>query len=255
MKELRRRHEAGVLRQSAERFFSPVKPVEELYDTAADPHEMNNLAADPRHKKRLLAMRAVHLAWVKETGDLGLIAEPLLVDLEKKIGHRYGILRSEGGEELAQRTARAAVSASGERQNLSALIDALGDEAAAVRYWGTVGIANIGKAAARAEPAVRQALLDSSPVVQTAAAYALCRLGKPADALPVLTSVLANGGQWERLHAAIVLDEIDEQARPVIDELRKALQPRKELYAAGKYTVRVVNRALNQLEGTHRNVR
>ena len=104
-------------------------------------------------------------------------------------------------------------------------------------------------------PAVRQALLDSEAVVRTAAAYALCRLGKPADALPVLTSVLENGGQWERLHAAIILDEIGEQARPVIDELRKALQPRTELYAAGKYTVRVVNRALNQLEGTHRNVR
>lgn len=255
MKELRRRHKADVLRHSAERFFSPVKPVEELYDTISDPHEMKNLAADPQHKGRLLAMREVHLDWVEETKDLGLIAEPLLIDLEKKIGHRYGILRSEDGKNLAQRTARAAVAASGERQNLPTLIDALSDEAAAVRYWGAVGIANIGQAAARAEPAVRQALLDSEAVVQTAAAYALCRLGKPADALPVLTSVLENGGQWERLHAAIVLDEIGKQARPVIDELRKALQPRKELYAGGKYTVRVVNRALNQLEGTHRNVR
>lgn len=255
MKELRRRHEAGILQQSAERFFSPAKPVEELYDTVADPHEMNNLAADPQHEKRLLAMREVHLAWVKETKDLGLIAEPLLVDWEKKIGHRYGILRSEGGEDLARRTARTAVTASGERQSLPTLMDALGDEAAAVRYWGAVGIANIGKAAARAEPAVRQALLDSAPVVRTAAAYALCRLGKPADALPVLTSVLRDGGQWERLHAAIVLDEIDEQARPVMDELRKALQPRKELYAGGKYTVRVVNCALNQLEDTHHSVR
>ncbi len=255
MKELRRRHEAGILRQSAKRFFSPTKPVEELYDTVADPHEMNNLAADPQHEKRLLTMREVHLAWVKETKDLGLIAEPLLVDLEKKIGHRYGILRSDGGENLAQRTARAAVLASGERQNLPALMNALSDEAAAVRYWGAIGIANIGKAAATAEPAVRQALLDPAPVVRTAAAYALCRLGKPADALSVLTSVLENGEQWERLHAAIVLDEIGEQARPVIDELRKALQPRKELYAGGKYTVRVVNRALNELEDTHRNVR
>ena len=61
--------------------------------------------------------------------------------------------------------------------------------------------------------------------------------------------------QWERLHAAIVLDEMDEQARPALKEMRKALVPRNKLYANGKYTVRVINRALNQLEGTNRNVR
>ncbi len=252
MKELRQHHEAGTLRQSAERFFSPTKPAEELYDTTADPHEMNNLAADPRHADQLLAMRKAHLTWVKETRDLGLIAEPLLVDWEKKIGHRYGILRKAGREELSRRVARAAALASSGKQGLAALIAFLDDASAAVRYWGAVGIANnIGQAAAAAEPALSRALRDPVPVVRTAAAHALCRLGKPVDALPVLTSVLANGEQWERLHAAIVLDEIDEQARPVIDALRKARQPRKELYAGGKYTVRVVNRALNQLEGTN----
>ena len=65
---------------------------------------------------------------------------------------------------------------------------------------------------------------------------------------------MAEGEQWERLHAAIVLDEIDEQARPVVDAMHKALRPRQELYAKGKYTVRVINRALNQLEGTKREV-
>ena len=34
-----------------------------------------------------------------------------------------------------------------------------------------------------------------------------------------------------------------------------SFEPRKELYAGGKYTVRVINRALNQLEGTDRAVR
>ena len=95
---------------------------------------------------------------------------------------------------------------------------------------------------------------DESPVVRTAVACALCRIGQPAHALPVLVDVLHHGEQWERLHAAIVLDEIDEQARPVLAEMRAALQPRQKLFAGGKYTVRVINRALNELEGTHRKV-
>ena len=65
----------------------------------------------------------------------------------------------------------------------------------------------------------------------------------------MLTRELDAGAQWERLHAAIVLDEIGAQARPVIEAMRRGLKPRKDLYANGKYTVRVLNRALNQLPG------
>ena len=52
------------------------------------------------------------------------------------------------------------------------------------------------------------------------------------------------------LAAAIVLDEMDEQAKPAIPALKKALvnQP-------NKYIVRVANRALNELLGTNNVVR
>ena len=79
-------------------------------------------------------------------------------------------------------------------------------------------------------------------------------MGKAPSALETLADVLKNGEQWERLHAAIVLDEIDEMARPLIAEMHQALTPREELYARGKYTVRVINHALNQLEKTRRTV-
>ncbi|HCR28638.1 MAG TPA: sulfatase, partial [Opitutae bacterium] len=69
-----------------------------------------------------------------------------------------------------------------------------------------------------------------------------------------LTKELDEGEQWERLQAAIVLDEIDEMAGPVLSEMHAALEPRTDLYANGKYVVRVLNRALNQLEGTNRKV-
>ncbi|MEQ8791307.1 MAG: sulfatase [Pirellulaceae bacterium] len=263
MAELRRLHEAGELPTAAEHYFAPRKAVEELYDTQSDPHEIHNLAADPAYAEVLKRLRAAHLAWVEETKDLGLIAEPLLVAREKQIGHRYGILRQRGGDALSWRVARTAVLASSDASALPKLVAALEDEDAAVRYWGAVGIGNLAGGqgggdqlggAKSADVAVRQALGDESAVVRIAAARALCRLGQPEDALPVLARELEGGEQWERLQAAIVLDEAEEQARPVIDAMRAALTPRKELYAGGKYTVRVLNRALNQLDGANRSV-
>ncbi len=255
MRELRRRHEADALRPAADYFFSPNKPVEELYDTEKDPHELRNLASDPRFAPQLKRLREAHLSWVKETRDLGLIAEPLLVEREKRIGHRYGILRQGDGGQLSRRVARTADLASGGVEGLPELMRALDDDDAAVRYWGAIGVVNLGVAAEEAEGGIRGRLNDPSAVVRTAAAFALCRLGDPEAALPTLVAVLENGAQWERLHAAIVLDEIDEQARSVLSAMHRALQPRLELYAGGKYTVRVINRALNQLEGTRRMVR
>jgi uncharacterized sulfatase len=45
------------------------RPAEELYDLTADPAEQMNLAADPRHGPRLVALRGELDAWMKEQGD------------------------------------------------------------------------------------------------------------------------------------------------------------------------------------------
>jgi arylsulfatase A-like enzyme len=49
--------------------FTAPRPKEELYDTTADPHEINNLATKPEHHRRLLEMRAALKDWEKRTGD------------------------------------------------------------------------------------------------------------------------------------------------------------------------------------------
>lgn len=254
MRELRRLHEAGKLEPMAEYYFNATKPVEELYDTQADPNEVFNLADEPRYAGILARMRRAHLEWVKTTRDTGLLAEPILVEREKVIGHRYGILRQNDDPTLAVRVAETAVLASQGVEALASLKKAMRDRDGAVRYWGAIGVGNIGQPALSAKGEMTKALRDPSPVVRVAAARALCRLGKPAEALPVLVDVLRAGKQWERLHAAIVLDEIDRMANPVKETMRAALRPRKDLYAEGKYVVRVLNRAMNQLEGTRNEV-
>src|SRR5690606_36855941 len=64
------------------------KPQEELYDTRADPYEINNLAGDPQYRDKLLELRKEHETWRNETHDLGYMAEP---DMIKKLWPPDGI--------------------------------------------------------------------------------------------------------------------------------------------------------------------
>ncbi|MEX2173459.1 MAG: sulfatase [Pirellulaceae bacterium] len=75
IQEWRKLAVAGKLAGPQAIFFQPTKPVEELYDTQADPHEVHNLAADPQFAGELTRLRAAHEKWREDTGDLGLIAE------------------------------------------------------------------------------------------------------------------------------------------------------------------------------------
>ncbi len=72
---MRSMHERGELTGAAAMLMSAL-PEEELYDTEADPHEINNLAGDPAYEAQLTEMREALEAWIIETNDLGRIMEP-----------------------------------------------------------------------------------------------------------------------------------------------------------------------------------
>ncbi|MDC0302797.1 HEAT repeat domain-containing protein [bacterium] len=92
---------------------------------------------------------------------------------------------------------------------------------------------------------------ESSTVVRVAAARALLRMKtKEKRALGELSKSLESPEEWSRLHAAIALDEADEQARPALPALQKALKDQPN-----KYIVRVTNKAINDLLGTTNKVK
>ena len=76
MAEMRRLNAEGKLEGAQAQYFRPVKPLEELYDLEADPHEIHNLAGDPGHRETLERLRGALREWMLETGDMGLIPEP-----------------------------------------------------------------------------------------------------------------------------------------------------------------------------------
>ena len=78
----------GTLNETQSVMFADKRPVEELYDTNADPHEVNNLAGDDDHIEVLERMRKELDVWQKETGDLGLIEERVLKNIHYPDGKK-----------------------------------------------------------------------------------------------------------------------------------------------------------------------
>jgi uncharacterized sulfatase len=86
MQEMRRLNAEGKLKGPQLQYFEPTKPVEELYDTKTDPHEVNNLVGKSKYKKVLERMREVHAKWARETGDIGLMPEPEFDEIKQPGG-------------------------------------------------------------------------------------------------------------------------------------------------------------------------
>jgi N-sulfoglucosamine sulfohydrolase len=55
------------------------RPAEELYDVRADPHQINDIAANPAHRATLARMRTAIAEWMSRIDDQGLINEPELI--------------------------------------------------------------------------------------------------------------------------------------------------------------------------------
>jgi N-sulfoglucosamine sulfohydrolase len=69
----------SVVPPAQRQFLSTTKPVEELYDVRADPHEIHNLAADPAYSADLERLRNELDRWEQQYPDLGLIPETELL--------------------------------------------------------------------------------------------------------------------------------------------------------------------------------
>ena len=76
VRRLREMHAAGELSKLQERLlFSPTRPQEELYDLAANPHEVNNLAGDSKYADTLARLRGRLERWMEDTNDRGRTPE------------------------------------------------------------------------------------------------------------------------------------------------------------------------------------
>lgn len=91
--------ERGELTPAQQYHIAKSKPVEELYDLEADPHEINNIAGDPAMSDVLADLRGKLDTWMVETGDRGGEPEDMEVLKNEEIARktRYEGLWKERG--------------------------------------------------------------------------------------------------------------------------------------------------------------
>jgi len=219
-KEFRRLAAEGKLAGPPKALVSPVKPPEELFDTQNDPHEIHNLADSTEHRAVLERMRDAHRNWVLETRDTGLLQEAEMYRRSEGVAP-YTMTRTtdkfptERILEAADLVGRGAAAR-------AKLIAMLADPDSAMRYWAAVGLAVLGTEAGPAAASLMPLLEDPAPNVRLAAAEALARLDHASEALPAIVEALEDDDGWVRLHAAIVMVAIGENARPAMAEMKAA---------------------------------
>ena len=100
VQKLRELHAAKKLDDLTEKLlFAEKRPAEELYDLAADPHEVNNLADDPKHEATLDAMRKKLADWEERHRRQGPQAR---ADGDVRLGHEGLPRRREEGQRRAE---------------------------------------------------------------------------------------------------------------------------------------------------------
>lgn len=161
---------------------------EELFDTQADPWEIQNLAADPAHAERLAALRERLKKTMAETFDTGLIPEPMF----KKLAGSATIREFARSPKFRLQPVLdlAFLATSKNPADLPAFIASMSAADPVERYWAIQGCLTLGPAAAPAGDALLKALEDQEPANRIAAAHALHLAGRPADAKAALLATL-----------------------------------------------------------------
>jgi len=278
MQEMRRVEKEGKLGESAALFFRPAKPPEEFYDTAADPHELNNLAGrGSEFRDELERMRAAMNEWQRETRDLGCIVEPELDDWlagrlpDAKSKRFYTLAKEHGksqsdtdmdktvlfGKSLAEwindlngddplaRVWAAMIIAMADPEPTALLFDMTGDHDPSVAYWAAVGIGRNGASAQKADADstlrvdhLSALLRHENATVRLGAARGLAALRRGDLAVPIAIAMLQEKHFAHRLLAVQVLEDVGTGHPGVEESLKSALNDKD------KYIVRVANCAL-----------
>jgi len=176
---------AGKLTGPQLQFFQ-TKPVEALFDVEADPHEVKNLAGDPKYAEVLADLRARMQARMKGMPDLSFYPESYLVNhaLDNPVAfgqsHKAQIARLVDTADLALLPYEQA------KPRLQA---ALKSKDPMVRYWAAMACSAFGMEATELADGVEGLLQDDQEIVRVRAAEFLGLTGE-RNPQPILTEIV-----------------------------------------------------------------
>lgn len=239
MRSWEREYQAGNLDEIQSQFWNP-KPVEELFDIEADPHNVNNLAKDPTYKSTLNRMRKANEKWMKRIRDVGFIPEAMLSDLASQVP-LYDYSRS-GDYPIANVNKIVGKITRGDKKTIE---KNLTSENPVLRYWAATGVTMyIDKVDISAEK-VRGLMNDEYPAVRIAAAEALFHLGESGSAVTVLAESMEEDNLMARVQAINVLETMGEEARPAVPAVQEIIPEDDE---NRDYDVRAARRLVDKLQ-------
>lgn len=240
MQSWQRLHDGGKL-IGAQTIFGGGKPAEELYDIKADPHEVNNLAADPQYKEVLERLRKANNDWVMDIHDAGFLPEAEMV-IRSGDGTPFEMVRDPQRYDLPRYIETLELANRCKAENIPQLISLLKDADSGVRVRAAEGLLALGVKAVPAQMALETCLNDDSPNVRIAAAEALCKIGVFDKPLQVMVEALNHENAYVRLHAANALDYQDNSAEQYVPLFKEKLNDQQE------NIVKVMSKALADLE-------
>ena len=187
---------------SDQRQFFDSKPAEMLFNLAEDPHEVNDLSADPAHQDRLKEMRDTLTNQLKSLPDLSFFPENVLFDEAMGNPVAFGQKQKARIGELID-TANLMLEPFGEGKDKLAL--ALKSDDPMQRLWAASSCAAFGTEAEELAGTAMPLLNDEAPIVRIRAAEFLGRIGK-TDPRKTLLDVI--NGTDHYLAALIALNAL-----------------------------------------------
>jgi uncharacterized sulfatase len=203
-------------------YAGPRKPLEELYDAEADPHQVRNLAGDPGHATVLERMRGRLRSWILETRDLGFLTES---EMARRTAGAPPFLMARWPDAYPLEKVLDAADLVGRPAALERQVELLRDADPAVRFWAVTGLRAAGPEGAREHEALSATLHDATPCVRIETAALLA--GQPEThrdaALDLLARELGSGDRDAALRAARALQSLGAHARPARPAMEAAL--------------------------------
>ncbi|MEM8667292.1 MAG: sulfatase-like hydrolase/transferase [Planctomycetota bacterium] len=183
-KELYRVHEAGRDTEQSRKLWMP-RPYEELYDVQVDPNELNNLANVERLKGVKQRLHDQLKNWIFETRDSGFMPEP---EMHRR-ANGAKLTAFEILQDDTQYPIREILEAA-EQASLPNSDDIRLGSHSVVDFWAIQQRIIRGDSDPKTVKLLTTQLSHTNPVVRTAAAEALARIGQSDLAVPTFQKLL-----------------------------------------------------------------
>ncbi len=197
-------------------FAAPNRELEELYDCQVDPMNLNNLADSGEHRGTLNRMREQLFSHIRDSRDLGFIAEAVAWDISKG-STLWEMARSRRSYDQEAIVEAASEVGQGKQEDL---IANLKNADAAIRYWGALGLSASRSLSPDALKTLTAALSDDVANVRIEAANALARHGYMDKSIPVLATALDEPNLAAVQHAARSIELLGEKAKAALPAMK-----------------------------------